>query len=121
MQSKKEKKLIGQRPLINEFEEGELEKRPKGMPPLCEIKTECARKELLESDALDLYNHWLMNGFTTGRGRAIKSWKAAIHVWKANGWFPSQKRGGIKLHDAVKERDERTFERMKREARNGDR
>jgi hypothetical protein len=121
MQSKKDKKLIGQKPLLDPYKEAELEKRPKGMPPLSEIKTECVRKGLTETDAADLYNHWLMNGFRTGRG-PVKSWKAAIHVWKANGWFPSQKRGGIKLHDAVQERDETSFKRIKKEQeRNGNR
>jgi hypothetical protein len=117
MQSKKEKKLTGQKPLLDQYQEQELAKRPKGMPPLCEIKSEVARHGLLESDATDLYNHWLMNGFRTGNRMPIKNWRAAIHVWNANGWFPSQKRTPTKLHDAVQERDAATFERMKREQR----
>jgi molecular chaperone DnaK (HSP70) len=115
MQNKKEQKHIGQKPLLNEFEEGELDKRPKGMPPLCDIQTEVARHGLASSDAQDIYDHWLMNGFKTGRGVAIKNWKAAIRVWKANEWFPSQKKNGAKLRDAAKERDAATFERMRRD------
>jgi hypothetical protein len=55
------------------------------------IKQEIAKLGLLESDAEAIFNSWMMNGFRTGRGNKIKSWKGAINVWHLNKWFPSQK------------------------------
>jgi hypothetical protein len=94
------KKLIGQRPLLNEFDgdgTGETEKRPRGMPPLSEIKSEIARLGLPESDSLHLNDTWLVSGFRTKAGQPIKNWRAAVRIWFREGYFPSQKKNPIKL------------------------
>jgi hypothetical protein len=94
MPSKKERKHVGQKPLpgLNEFDEQPQDDRPKGMPTLDLIKTECARLGLLDSDAEYMFDRWLSNGYTSGRGRKVRDYKATIRVWYADKFFPSQKR-----------------------------
>lgn len=61
-----------------------------GMPTLVQVRAEAKLKGLLESDAEYLYDHWLANGYKTGKNR-VKDWRAVIRTWKACQWFPSQK------------------------------
>jgi hypothetical protein len=90
--TRKEEKHLGQRPLdgLTEFET-KAEDRPRGMPPLSEIRAETARLGLPDSDAEYLYDTWLVSGFKTARGTKIHSWTAAVRLWARAGWFPSQK------------------------------
>jgi hypothetical protein len=86
--------------------EEELQKRPKGMPPLSMIKTEMAKMGLPESDAEFMFDLWLSNGFKTKTGQ-IKDWRAAIRVWFRSNWLPSQKKEGYKRPDAQSKAIER--------------
>jgi hypothetical protein len=45
---------------------------------------------LPETDAVDLHDHWLANGFTI-KGKGIKDWQATIRNWKRHGYLLSQK------------------------------
>ena len=67
--------------------------KPRGMPTLAQLRSECARQGLPDSDAEYLFDHWAMNGYKTGRGMTIKNYQAAVRVWRTNGWLPSQKKG----------------------------
>jgi hypothetical protein len=109
------RKNDGQLPLINQFkDERPKDERPKGMPTLDQIRVECALHGLPFSDAAYIYDHWLTNGFKTGRGLTIKNWTAAIRVWKTNGWFASQKLNKqFKHNDAAAERRAATFRRIR--------
>jgi hypothetical protein len=64
---------------------------PKGMPPADVIKSEVLRMGLSKEDAEAIIDYWLANGFKTGRNK-VQSWTAVLRTWKANKWFPSQKR-----------------------------
>ena len=64
--------------------------KPRGMPPISEVRNEVLLEGLTEADASQLYDYWLGNGFKTGR-HTVKSWRAVIRTWKCNGWFNSQK------------------------------
>lgn len=76
--------------------------RPRGMPTFEMIKSETALFGLPDTDAEHLFNVWLTNGFRTKVG-PIKNWKAAIRVWRTNGYFPSQK-----LKPSQKDKEEMT-------------
>ena len=93
MPSKKEQKHLGQRQLdgLTEYEITP-EDRPRGMPPLTDVKTVTQQLGLPDSDAEHIYDSWLVSGFKNGRGLKIASWKAAIRIWHRNGYFPSQKK-----------------------------
>ena len=98
MPNKKIQKHTGQRPLpgLTEYDMPPgKEVRPRGMPPLSEIKAETARMGLPDSDAEQLYDTWLVSGFRTKAG-PIKDWKAAIRIWHRNGYFPSLKKNPVK-------------------------
>lgn len=69
---------------------GEVAKQPPGMPRPDVIRTEVIRQSLTRADADYLIDHWLGNGFKTGRNK-IRDWKAVIRKWKTENWFPSQK------------------------------
>lgn len=103
--SKKEEKHMGQRQLdgVTEFEEA-AEDRPRGMPPLSEIKAATAKLGLPDSDAEHLYDVWLMSGFKTSRGNRIASWRAAIRLWHRAGYFPSQKKDQGEMTNAFLEK-----------------
>jgi hypothetical protein len=90
MPSKKIQKHSGQQPLISEYEEHTDKKRPRGMPPLSEIKPQAAMMGLPESDAQFIFDYWLSNGFKTGRN-TVKDWRAVMRVWKTGKYFPSLK------------------------------
>jgi hypothetical protein len=79
----------------------ETGKHPK-MPALEEVRTEMLRQGLSEPDIQQLYDHWLGNGFKTGR-HMVKDWKAVIRTWKYNGWFKSQKAQDSKADREIKE------------------
>jgi hypothetical protein len=64
--------------------------RPRGMPAVELIRAETARLGLPDTDAQHLYDHWLNNGFKTGKNK-ICDYKAAVRVWHRNQYFPSQK------------------------------
>lgn len=85
--------------------------RPKGMPPLEEVRTEITRQGLAPTDADDIYNYWLGNGFRTGSA-PVKKWQAVIARWKLKGWFESQKKQPN--HARVDVRQERMLNTMKR-------
>jgi hypothetical protein len=111
MQKKTKPTNEGQRPLSEverAVEDHYIETgRPRGMPPLDQVRTEITHQGLAEDDAQQLYDHWLANGFKTGR-HAVKDWKAVIRTWKRQGWFRSQK-----AQDTRAERDIReTMRRM---------
>jgi len=63
-----------------------------GMPPFDLIRTEVARMGLSQEDADSVIDHWLANGFRTGRHK-VQDWKAVLRIWKREQWFPSQKKG----------------------------
>jgi hypothetical protein len=66
--------------------------RPPEMPALELIQAETARLGLPDTDAECMYASWLANGYTNGKGRKIRDWKAAITVWFHRGFFPSQQK-----------------------------
>lgn len=96
--TRKEKHHLGQRQLpgVTEYEE-KAEARPRGMPPLSEIKSETAKLGLPDSDAEHLYDTWLVSGFKTARGTKVQSWTAAIRLWYRAGYFPSQKKSAARF------------------------
>jgi hypothetical protein len=55
--------------------------RPPGMPGLEEFFAEANKIKLSSKEALQLYDAWLANGFTTKNG-SIKDWRAAMRNWK---------------------------------------
>jgi hypothetical protein len=63
---------------------------PKGMPSADAVQTEALRMGLTREDAQALIDHWLANGFKTGR-HTVKDWRAVIRTWKRERWFPSLK------------------------------
>jgi hypothetical protein len=63
---------------------------PKGMPSADAVQTEALRQGLTREDAQALIDHWLANGFKTGR-HSVKDWRAVIRTWKRERWFPSLK------------------------------
>lgn len=90
--SKKTDTHTGQRPLISEYDDQPAKEiRPRGMPPLSEIKSETTRMGLPDSDAEHIYDTWLVSGFRTKAG-PIKNWKAAVRIWHRQGFFPSLKK-----------------------------
>ena len=90
--TRKEQKHIGQLPLVSEYDEQTTEDRPRGMPPLIDVKLVTRKLGLPDSDAEHIYDSWLVSGFKNGRGLRIASWKAAIRMWHRSGFFPSQKK-----------------------------
>jgi len=70
----------------------EVVAHPRGMPPTDAVKAEALRMGLTEEDALAVTDHWLANGFKTGRN-PVKDWRAVLRTWKREKWFPSQKKG----------------------------
>lgn len=89
------------------------EGRPKGMPPLSEVRTEVRRQALAESDAEYIYDRWLGNGFKTGK-HSVKDWRAVIRTWKACQWFPSQKTVNFPSLSKDERRREEQRERTRR-------
>lgn len=53
--------------------------RPLGMPPLDAIQSELMRLGYPKSDAEQVYDGWLANGFRTKIGK-IRDWKAALRT-----------------------------------------
>jgi hypothetical protein len=64
--------------------------QPKGMPPADLITNEVLRMGLTKKDADAVIDHWLGNGFRTGRHK-VYCWTAVLRTWKRQKWFPSQK------------------------------
>jgi hypothetical protein len=93
--TRKEQKHIGQLPLVSEYDEQAAEDRHRGMPALCDVKSETRKLGLPDTDAEAIYDSWLVSGFKTARGLRIASWKAAIRIWNRNGYFPSQKKNPV--------------------------
>ena len=59
-------------------------------PSLSELIDYCAKLKLPESDALDLNDRWLGNGFRND-GKRIEDWQATVRNWKRRGYLLSQK------------------------------
>jgi hypothetical protein len=56
------------------------ENRPPGMPGLEEVFAMAKKIHLSSTEALQLFDAWLANGFTTKTG-PIKDWRAAMRNW----------------------------------------
>jgi hypothetical protein len=68
----------------------EVVKQPAGMPAYDLIRSEVRRMGLTKDDAEAVIDHWLGNGFRTGKNK-VNSWTAVLRTWKREKWFPSQK------------------------------
>jgi hypothetical protein len=75
---------------------------PKGMPPADLITNEVLRMGLSKEDAQAIIDHWLANGFMTGRHK-VRDWTAVLRTWKREGWFPSQKTSKDVANDKLAE------------------
>lgn len=111
MKKEEDPELPGTEDLSDPFK-----KKPPGMPPLSEVRSEALRMGLKETDAEFIYADWVAYGFKTKRG-PIKDWRMAMRVWWYRNWFPSQKKDGYRLSKPQQEAAERT-ERLRR-ARDG--
>jgi hypothetical protein len=89
--------------------------RPIGMPCLEVIAKEVALHGLPFTDAEYIYDCWLANGYCNGRGRKIRDWKAAIRLWKASSYFPSQRSPIVAARN--RSYDETRIERERERAR----
>ena len=61
-----------------------------GIPTAAQIQIETRLLGLPDSDAEALHDHWLANGYKTGRN-PVKDWRAVVRTWKRREYFPSQK------------------------------
>jgi hypothetical protein len=104
-------KNYGQLPLssVESQIEADIEKenRPLGMPPRDLIKDYAAQLGLTESDAEQIYDAWLANGFRLKTGLKVRDFKAAMRTWKREGFFMSQKKAAA----ATKEMEDREVRR----------
>lgn len=66
---------------------------PSQRPDVTEVVAYCQELELPASDGSAVFDKWTGSGWKNGV-QAIKDWKATIRAWKAQGYMPSQKRGG---------------------------
>jgi hypothetical protein len=62
-------------------------------PTVEEVSAYCKEIGLPQTDGVAVFDKWTGSGWKNG-GQAIKDWKATIRAWKAQGYMPSQKRGG---------------------------
>jgi hypothetical protein len=75
----------------------------RGMPVLAEIQAYAAEIGLTGEDGEHIHDIWLTNGFRLKTGLKIHDFRAAMRIWKRNGFFPSQKKAAA----ATKELEER--------------
>lgn len=60
----------------------------------------CGVLGLPAADATYLWNKWQANNFTNG-GKPVRDWRAQVRSWRAAGYFPSQKQGGVSTAKVV--------------------
>ena len=65
------------------------EKRPRFVAPtLDDVRAYCAERQN-KIDPEQFVDHYQANGWTQGRGKPIRDWKAAVRTWERNGFSQS--------------------------------
>lgn len=86
-----------------------------GMPSLEQIRLETRALNLPDSDADQLHDYWLGNGYRTGQNQ-VHDWKAVIRSWHRGKLFPSQKKFETFERMRARARQEEELEYIKRAA-----